>query len=457
MGNGQAKESKLASIPHAAVNRLRASFAGPSTSMTGSGFKLEQGFQAHTEGVEKTTLTKQDFTDEIFVAIPDVGKRIYKFLSSMLPGDQPRKPVDKTAYSQGGAKLAALLSDAEQLRFYLHLFAKAKTVITVSEFVELLSLSEQASWLGAGIALRPTPESRQCFEKRIQSLFKTGNTVSMSEVDSWSHRMCPKMTGNLHGYVLACLMDTTSTWVGRAQEPAGLVKKCKDGQSLLNLSTMWLLTRVIPSKFFPSSPSSCVVILSHIANIVQHNAWHVIYDSNSHGLSLNRFQHHVMNYLGPTILILSFDQFIYAVAIDMPWTDSAQRWGGIDGMFFQIDPDYRLIQSGEGLVYSNLSDRSAPKGLHIGKDSRSTFLKVNYEMDLVNHYSVDYKLIAVEVWGCGGEEMLNQQIKQYQWDKKEVTKIQNRKLVPEDWKESPDKALLEFGGVATEHNERLDI
>ena len=34
----------------------------------------------------------------------------------------------------------------------------------------------------------------------------------------------------------------------------------------------------------------------------------------------HRFQHHIMNYFGPTILFLSFDQFVYAVAVDLPWT-----------------------------------------------------------------------------------------------------------------------------------------
>jgi hypothetical protein len=172
---------------------------------------------------------------------------------------------------------------------------------------------------------------------------------------------------------------------------------------------------------------------------------------------VNRFQHHILDYAGPTLLFVSFDRFLYVVAIDQNWKESRHRWGGSDCVFLQLLPDYRLCQSGEGLIHYNLQDRTVPKGIQVGKDLRTTFLKLDEDLTRANHYGVDHKLASIEVWGCGGQRTLEAQQKQKQWERREVDKHQNRKLVPEDWKDSVDRQLLELGGVQTDHAQRGDI
>ena len=47
--------------------------------------------------------------------------------------------------------------------------------------------------------------------------------------------------------------------------------------------------------------------------------WSILYSSQDHGLSLNRFKHHVFAYRKPTILLLRCDDYLYAAAIDTEW------------------------------------------------------------------------------------------------------------------------------------------
>lgn len=265
------------------------------------------------------------------------------------------------------------------------------------------------------------------------------------------------MAKDLHAYVTSCLVADKTAFPVTARSASALVEMCKNGHSLVSLSSVWLLSCVLPVKFFPSPSSSHVISLSNISNIAQNSIWYVLYDSNSQGLGLNRFQHHVMDYTGATLLFISFDCYLYAVCIDSEWKESVHRWGGSDCAYFEIRPEYKVFQSGQNLIYFNPLDRAGPKGLHIGKDSRTTFLKVDDQFAKVSHYGVDYKLLSLEVWGCGGQEMLDALKTQKKWDQKEVDKHQNRKLVPEDWKDSPDRELLEMGGIQTDHAERCDI
>ena len=37
--------------------------------------------------------------------------------------------------------------------------------------------------------------------------------MSLADVVNWSCKHCPKMTANLHGYVISCLMDTTDVFI----------------------------------------------------------------------------------------------------------------------------------------------------------------------------------------------------------------------------------------------------
>ena len=78
------------------------------------------------------------------MAIPVVGKRIHKYLVSLQPGEQTRNVVDRAVYAHGGSKLLGLLSDGDQVKFYIQLFAKGKNLVAIkgSVHIEFASLCE---------------------------------------------------------------------------------------------------------------------------------------------------------------------------------------------------------------------------------------------------------------------------------------------------------------------------
>lgn len=73
----------------------------------------------------------------VFLAIPLVGKRIYRYLVSLQPGEQPKIAVDKTMYARGGTKIMGLLSDDDQVKFYIHLFTKGKDLVTIPGLIHV--------------------------------------------------------------------------------------------------------------------------------------------------------------------------------------------------------------------------------------------------------------------------------------------------------------------------------
>jgi hypothetical protein len=74
--------------------------------------------------------------------------------------------------------------------------------------------------------------------------------------------------------------------------------------------------------------------------------WSLLYDSDSDGLSINRFQFHVFNYRGPTILIVKADNgYTMAIASDCEWKESCHFWGGEDTVFLQLQPEFRIVES----------------------------------------------------------------------------------------------------------------
>ena len=56
-----------------------------------------------------------------------------------------------------------------------------------------------------------------------------------------------------------------------------------------------------------------------------------------------------------------------------------------------------LFVAGSNLLWLNLEDRTIPKGLSIGRDSRTTFIEVEEDFAAVKHYGVRCKLQAIEV------------------------------------------------------------
>lgn len=56
-----------------------------------------------------------------------------------------------------------------------------------------------------------------------------------------------------------------------------------------------------------------------------------------------------------------------------------------------------MCAAGGGMVYMNVEDRTATKGLRLGTDSKNPTLVIDEEFANVKHYWIDYKIRSVEV------------------------------------------------------------
>lgn len=243
--------------------------------------------------------------------------------------------------------------------------------------------------------------------------------------------------------------------------------------STLCLSVVWLLSCSLPSKYIvppagnqqPGGGTGRAVgitapdafmphfLVSKLHQIVEHNAWSLLYNSDQHGLSTNRFETYAFSYKGPSVTLITFDSHIYVVGNDDEWRESLQRWGGDDCILLQILPRFGVVQAGSDLMYVNHHNRGACKGIQIGKDARHIVLQID-DMTTVKYYGTDLTLEHLEVWGCAGAEATEQQTRQRQWDNKEAEKLSNRKLKFESWEENPDRQLLSWAGINTNHAQK---
>lgn len=67
--------------------------------------------------------------------------------------------------------------------------------------------------------------------------------------------------------------------------------------------------------------------------------WTILYDSDEMGLGANRFLHHVLNYKGPTLVILRVqDGQKFCIASSNEWRESHHYWGGDECAVFQLLP-----------------------------------------------------------------------------------------------------------------------
>ena len=60
-----------------------------------------------------------------------------------------------------------------------------------------------------------------------------------------------------------------------------------------------------------------------------------------------------------------------------------------------------LFLAGADMLYVNFSDRTAPRGLTIGKDARTSFLGIDEGFSKVNHYGMATDLYRLQVRWIG--------------------------------------------------------
>ncbi|KAJ1366875.1 hypothetical protein KIN20_027657 [Parelaphostrongylus tenuis] len=235
------------------------------------------------------------------------------------------------------------------------------------------------------------------------------NCSSVEKVISWKNSVCPAFCNGLQAQVLHILL-------GQEHPVADY------SSDILTPIQMWYIQCCLPSVFFPSAKVAEVAI---------------------HGISVNRFEHNVFDYKGPTVSVFQLtDKKVFVLSTEETWRHSASRYGGTMTKLFEVSPEL-MVWSPSSPIYSNFRIRSAAFGI-----SFSDVLKIDKELGNV---------ASVEVWGCASSNALEDQQRLRIWQNKQAEK--NRKVpLPGNWDDNPDKTILEMGGFQfSDERKRMEM
>ncbi|XP_041347657.1 uncharacterized protein LOC121367505 [Gigantopelta aegis] len=388
------------------------------------------------------------------------GKLMYR---QMLNGHSNRDRITKEQFVKAGKEILKTFNESDQQKYYFKLFAAGKDVLTQEDALLMIQVSYALTLSASKFPYTKSDRDDRVFTAMVTSMFGIAEELNYESFVSWLKWNCPHMFCGVHNWVYLIL--TGSTLPSELETaPVPQLEGFVDGRYCLSMGMLWAMSATLPAAYThgqtSETPANNPLITSYhlimkLARLSRCQSWTMLYNSSDHGLSMNRFTHHVTSYHGPSIMLVSFEgRNLYCVANDTGWRDGPDKYGGEECMLLQISPVYRVIQSGEKMMLWNVHTRGLPMGIQIGKMSSSIVLSIPHEFDSVSHYGVACTLNKVEVWGCGGSSAKDAQTKQKQWEAKDVQRCAQRKLNLEskDWNENPDKQILDWAGIKGGHS-----
>lgn len=429
--------------------------------------KLE--LTADEGNIHPGVLSRKAFENTFHGPIEIFGKLLY---IQMQHGHTEKDRITKEQFVKAGKEILKMNDDNDQKKYYFKLFAAGKNFLTKDDSKNLASICYALTLSLSSIPYSHFENDERIFDAMVDSMYGIREKLADLEFMNWMEKHCPHLFCSVHEWVVSILTGTKSH-MEEVSTPVPELDHILKGHYLINKTILWCMSISLPGIYLTipsksamvsrssSNPliSSCVQDLIMKARLPHCQIWNLIYSSNDHGLSMNRFSYHVSSYNGPCVTLFYFEgRNLYCFASDCGWRVSTKRYGGDQCLLIQFYPIYRIVQAGPNICLWNEHNREFAKGIQIGQDPSSVILDISSEFDSIKHYGVACGLYRIEVWGCGGSSALEAQVKQKQWEAKEVQKHQGRKLnlyqKTETWEENPDKQLLEWGGVRTNHSNR---
>lgn len=152
--------------------------------------------------------------------------------------------------------------------------------------------------------------------------------------------------------------------------------------------------------------------------------WHNLYSFEYHGNSMNRLQHSILGYSGPTVVIIETEQgHLLGGFFTAEWKKASEFYGDNNAFLFQLFPTLTLFTpTGDDTNFIHLQD-----GLGFGgtKDMPRLFIPASMEScnagvmdktfrqgDLLPGETIEkFNIKSLEVWGCGGEDAIKNGLK----------------------------------------------
>ena len=289
--------------------------------------------------------------------------------------------------------------------------------------------------------------------------------LKAASVASWIVDNMPGVFDSVHGWVERAVWSSSAKATDLVPfalpRCVSMSSKASISSELLNEDGIWVLSTLLPPCFLGHHVSKTAAATAAPVSSTGASTggqWNILYNSRDHGLSLNRFKHHVLDYQGPNLCCIRCDQGkVIVIGVDGEWRESSSTWGGPDCMLVQIAPNIQPLASGSKLLLFNEKTRGVRLGLSVGRDMSSPDVHLDENLDKLTLRSSLARLPenlcvrGIEVWGCGGADLQAAQQRQKEWDKQQVEKRRKVKR-PGRWEENPDALLLEWGGVHTTSN-----
>ena len=437
----------------------------PKEGMSDNTELLTATFNAHSQVAEDGNryISEDSFINGLFSKVPTFGKCLFRSFS----GNSPR--LDISSFNRASSHFSSPLlinSSEDQIKLYLTLFG-TDDYITLQEFNELLRGAIDASR-----AIVKMPPFDMPFDKTFiafchsvyndEKLSTSTSIAAKVQVDSVTNRLntfLPNIFNDLHEHVLYRLFRRTQLKKQQTSSPSQsltscLVETCTSGSSLIGFASLWLLCHVCPPSFLPPSDAGNT---SKLARAVENDAWHLLYNSNLHGLSASGFVSRVLAYPGSSLVFLRFSEHLVVIGSDVEWKESSVRRGGFECFLLQLRPSFQLLHGAASeSIFFNISNRTFKRALQFHAGGRVA-VEVDEGLSTVHFGALEKPLDCMEVWGCGGSGSHEQYASRKEWQRKDVQKQANRKLKADDWKDSADKVLLNYGGIETDHAKRGDL
>ncbi|XP_011410302.1 PREDICTED: restriction of telomere capping protein 5-like [Amphimedon queenslandica] len=274
----------------------------------------------------------------------------------------------------------------------------------------------------------------------------------------WMTEHCPRLLEGLQHWTETLLhgdhTDDDNSMHTQYQLPC---PKIEEGMEEADLHLLvWALSTIIPLAYLGhrSQESSLQSSNKHPVG----GTWMLLYSSSRDGLSFTRFMSLSSDYRDPSILLLTCrDRAVdevrqFVIGVDKEWRDGSHYWGEDNCFLLELEPSFTLLKKGAKLVSLNEKQRGFPTGIRFMSDTsyKEPLLVIDSSLNTATYKgNITLDIQKVEVWGCGGKEAAESQRRLREWEKKERQRRQkiHREDLKEMWEESPDRYILEMGGV----------
>lgn len=314
----------------------------------------------------------------------DFGSDLWKYLSD---GGTEKYEMDLEQFGKHASSLLASSTDR-----YVKVLAPADHLIHIC--------AESAG-------VDPYGEGQQFLDVLTKEMEKAEKA---DDLDGWKRVNCPKLCDAVQSRVLGAFqLDSAPSHKQYISD-------------VMTPFEMWFMCCSLPPSYFPTKLKE---------GAIEEEQWTRLFSSSEHGISVTRFETNVFDYRGPTVTIIRLqDGSLVVLATDQEWRNSGTSFTSAKTVFLKMLPEFIRVENAS--IYCNFKIRNFPLKLSVDR-----YLSVDKDMSDV---------VALEVFGCSGGQVLQEQQKMKERQKRQVEKNQKVPL-PGNWDDNPDKFLLELGGV----------